>query len=236
LFSASLGKNVSSLIHEVNQPLAAISNYLAASLMHVGTPDTERLKSILERSAEQASRASEIVRHLRDFITRRETEKRVEDVPAMLQDAVRLALTGISGHAPKIELQCTPSASSACFNRVQIEQVTFNLVRNAIEAMENSDRRALTIATSLNSASMVEVSVSDTGSGLSPDIRARLFEPFVTSKPSGLGIGLSICRVIVEAHGGQLQADNNPGGGTVFRFTLPQTSMLGSEEQATAPS
>jgi two-component system sensor kinase FixL len=83
---------------------------------------------------------------------------------------------------------------------------------------------------------MVEVSVSDTGSGLSPDIRARLFEPFVTSKPSGLGIGLSICRVIVEAHGGQLQADNNPGGGTVFRFTLPQTSMLGSEEQATAPS
>jgi signal transduction histidine kinase len=233
---SELGKNVSSLIHEVNQPLAAISNYLAASLMHVGTPDTERLKSILERSAEQASRASEIVRHLRDFITRRETEKRVEDVPAMLQDAVRLALTGISGHAPKIELQCTPSASSACFNRVQIEQVTFNLVRNAIEAMENSDRRALTIATSLNSASMVEVSVSDTGSGLSPDIRARLFEPFVTSKPSGLGIGLSICRVIVEAHGGQLQADNNPGGGTVFRFTLPQTSMLGSEEQATAPS
>jgi two-component system, LuxR family, sensor kinase FixL len=152
----------------------------------------------------------------------------------MLQDAVRLALTGTSGNAPKIELQCTPSASSAFVDRVQIEQVAFNLIRNAIEAMENSDRPALTITASLNSASMVEVSVSDTGRGLSPDIRARLFEPFITDKPSGLGIGLSICRVIVEAHGGQLEADNNPGGGAVFRFTLPQTSMLGSEERATA--
>ncbi len=233
---SELGQNVSSLIHEVNQPLAAIANYLSAGLRIVGTTSAGQLKTVLERSAEQASRASEIVRHLREFITLRDTAKRAEDVSAMLRDAVRLALIGSDGHAPRIDLQCAPAASSAVFDRVQIEQVVFNLVRNAIEAMANSDRRALTIATSLDSAGMVEVSVSDTGPGLSPAIRARLFEPFVTSKPSGLGIGLSICRVIVEAHGGRLQADDVPGGGTVFRFTLPRMSTPVSEKLEMAPS
>jgi signal transduction histidine kinase len=218
---SELGQNVSSLIHEVNQPLTAISNYLSASLELLRTAHTERLKPILERTVEQAARATEIVRHLRDFIARRESEKRVEDVPEMLEGAVRLALVGIGAPRPTIEIRCAPDASAAVFDRIQIEQVVFNLVRNAIEAMADTPRRSLTIATNLGSNDIVEVSIADTGPGLAPDIRAKLFEPFVTTKPSGLGIGLSICRVIVEAHGGELRAEDNPGGGTVFRFTLP---------------
>jgi signal transduction histidine kinase len=228
---SELGQNVSSLIHEINQPLTAISNYLAASLELVRSGNTERLKPILERSVEQAERATEIIRHLRDFIARRESERHTEDVPGMLEGAVRLALAGVGAQRPTIEIRCAPAASSAFFDRVQIEQVVFNLVRNAVEAMTDTARRSLTITTELISDDAVAVSVADTGPGLAPAIRAKLFEPFVTSKPSGLGIGLSICRVIVEAHGGELRAHDNPRGGTVFCFTLPQRPIAEALEQ-----
>jgi two-component system sensor kinase FixL len=110
-------------------------------------------------------------------------------------------------------------------DRVQIEQVIFNLVRNATEAMSNSVRRVLTLATNSTADNMVEVSLSDTGPGVPADLRATLFEPFITAKESGLGIGLSISRVIIEAHGGKLTAEDNPGGGAIFRFTLPRAPM-----------
>jgi signal transduction histidine kinase len=219
---SELGQIVSSLIHEVNQPLAAISNYLGAGIQLAEGTKSERLKLIMERSSEQASRAAGIIRHLRDFIANRESEKQVDDVPEMLRDAVRIALVGVGSEAPTIEMHCDPAASSALFNRVQIEQVVFNLVRNAVEAMAGTTRRALTIATEVTVDHMVQISIADTGPGLKPDVRAKLFEPFVTTKASGLGVGLSICRFIVETHGGQLQADDNPSGGTIFRFTIPQ--------------
>lgn len=174
-------------------------------------------------AAEQVTRASNLIRGLRDFIARRESEKQIESVTEILREAVRLALVGGDVEAATIEIQCTPAASIAFFDRVQIEQVVFNLVRNAIEAMANSARRMLTITAALAPDKMVEISVADTGPGLSSAVREKLFEPFVTSKSSGLGIGLSVCRVIVEAHGGRLEADDNPGGGTIFRFTLPQS-------------
>lgn len=217
---SELGQNVSSLVHEVNQPLAALSNYLAAGIKMIDSDNTGALKPVLERGAEQAVRATEIIRHLRDFIVRRESEKRIEDLRDVFADAVRLAQVGVASEAPSIDISCDPTAAVAFIDRVQIEQVVFNLVRNAVEAMAGSPRREVTIAASLNPANMVEISIADTGPGLPQAVRAKLFEPFVTSKPRGLGIGLSICRVIVEAHGGQLEAHDNPGGGTVFRFTL----------------
>jgi signal transduction histidine kinase len=221
-----LGQNISSLIHEVNQPLTAISNYLAAGLQFIQGSHIERLGWVLEQSAEQAERASAIIRNLRNSIARHETEKDVGNLQDVVQHAVRLALVGISAPAPAIEIRPDPAAASALFDKVQIEQVVFNLVRNAIEAMEATDstsRRALTVATTPAPGNMVEVSIADTGPGLPLDIRAKLFEPFVTTKASGLGIGLSICRVIIEAHGGRLKAEDNPEGGTIFRFTLPQS-------------
>ncbi len=220
---SGLGRNVSSLVHEVSQPLTAISNYLAAGLQLIEEPNTERLKRLLRQSAEQAERASAIIRDLRNFIARHESEKDIGNLHDVLQHAVRLALVGTTAPAPSIEIRPDPAAASALFDKVQIEQVVFNLVRNAIEAMENTNRGALTVTTKPALGNMVEVSIADTGPGLPPDIRAKLFEPFVTTKASGLGIGLSICRVIIEAHGGRLQAEDNPKGGTVFSFTLPKS-------------
>ena len=217
-----LGQNVSSLIHEVAQPLTAISTYLAACIRLAPTSGMETLKPVLEKCQEQAERATNIIGRLRDFITRRESERTLNDVEEILNSAVRLATVGTNADKTIVQVQCDAAASTAFFDRVQIEQVVFNLVRNAIEAMSDSSRRVLTIRTTVNMDDMVEVIVTDTGSGLHPDIRSRLFEPFVTSKPGGLGIGLSICRAIIEAHGGRLSTDDNSEGGTVFRFTLPR--------------
>jgi len=217
-----LGQNVSALIHEVSQPLAAISNYAAASIHMLERSEPDRAKALLERLAEQTVRATDIIHHLRDFITRQESQKEVENLVLVLRDAAGLALAGTTDQAPTIEMRCDPAATVAFFDRVQIEQVVFNLVRNAAEAMAGGVRRVLTLTTELSTERMVEVRISDTGPGLSSEVRAKLFEPFVTTKAGGLGIGLSICRLIIEAHGGQLKADDNPEGGTTFRFTLPQ--------------
>jgi signal transduction histidine kinase len=219
---SELGQNVSALAHEVSQPLTAISNY-AAACMQLAETAPERLKPMLQRLSEQTTRATEIVRNLRDFVAQHEPEKRVVGVDELLQRAVRLAVAGERERTPLIEIQCSPAASSAFIDRVQIEQVVFNLVRNAVEAVAECPRRILTLATDLAPDDMIEVSVADTGPGLAREIRSKLFEPFVTTKPAGLGVGLSICRVIVEAHGGKLRADANPEGGTVFRFTIPQS-------------
>ena len=105
-------------------------------------------------------------------------------------------------------------------DRVQVQQVLFNLLRNAIEAMQDQPRRQLVVATSLVQGGMVEISVADSGPGLVDEVRAKLFQPFVTTKANGMGVGLSVCRAIVESHGGRLWADDNPSYGTVFRFTV----------------
>jgi two-component system, LuxR family, sensor kinase FixL len=186
-----LGQNVSSLIHEIGQPLTAITNYASASIELAKDVKSERLQNVLHRLAEQSSRATEIIRHLRDFIVREEPESQVVDIPALLHDAVRLALVGIGARLPNVEIQCGSDAVSGFFDRVEIEQVVFNLVRNAVEAMAGNERSALAISTKLTPDNMIEVSVADTGPGVSADIRARLFDPFVTTKKSGLGIGLS---------------------------------------------
>jgi C4-dicarboxylate-specific signal transduction histidine kinase len=222
---SELGQNVSAIVHEVNQPLTAIHNYAAASIQLADTAPG-RLKPLLQRLSEQAARATEIIRHLRDLIADQRPERHIENVEQVLRNAIDLALAGSDGSTPTVEIHSNPAASSVFIDRVQIEQVVFNLVRNAIEAVADCPRRGVTLTTDLNSADMMEVSVADTGPGLSPEIRAKLFQPFVTTKAGGLGIGLSICRVIIEAHGGKLEAHDNPGGGTIFRFTIPRSPAL----------
>jgi signal transduction histidine kinase len=220
-----LGQNVSAIVHEINQPLTAISNYSAASMLLAETAP-ERLKPLLEHLNEQATRAIEIVRHLRDLVADEKSERRIENLDELLQRTVRLVVAGSDGSTPTIEINCSPTASSSFIDRVQIEQVVFNLVRNAIEAMAGRSLRVVTLTTNSSSdENMIEVTVADTGPGLAPEIRAKLFQPFVTTKASGLGIGLSICRVIIEAHGGKLHAENSPLGGTIFRFTIPRSPV-----------
>jgi signal transduction histidine kinase len=231
-----LGQNVSSLIHELAQPLTAIANYAAASIaLARDGGKSEQLQNALHRLAEESSRAAGIIRHMRDFVRRGEPESQIVHIPTLIRDAVRLAFVGIGGPLPSVDIRGDPDAVSGFFDRVEIEQVIFNLVRNAAEAMATIERPAITISTKLRSDGMIEVSVADTGPGVPPDMRAQLFHPFVTTKKGGLGIGLSVCRVIIEAHGGTLGVDQNPDGGAIFHFTVPHLPRrLSPQEQSSS--
>jgi two-component system, LuxR family, sensor kinase FixL len=218
-----MGQMASALAHEVNQPLTAATNYLEAGhllLARGNRPSTERARGVLEKAAEQLERATQLVRRLRDFARKGESERRPEPIRRLIDEAAGLALIGARDGGIKVQLQIAPELPDVAVDRIQVQQVVVNLIRNAIEAME-SERRELTISAAPNGDGSVAIRVADTGPGLAPEVAERLFEPFVTTKPQGMGIGLSICRSIIEAHGGELHAEPNPGGGTVFAFSLP---------------
>jgi two-component system, LuxR family, sensor kinase FixL len=150
-------------------------------------------------------------------------------VSTMVEEARALALKAPGAPLVQVRLHFDPNAPHVLVDRIQIQQVLFNLIRNAIEAMEFSRRRELGVVTSLRDDRMVEIAVTDTGPGLDDDIAARLFEPFISNKRHGMGLGLSICRSIVESHGGRLRCEANPGGGTIFRFTVQSAPQNGDD-------
>jgi signal transduction histidine kinase len=215
-----LGQNAATIIHEIGQPLAAISMLTQASLTQCEAT-TGSLKQSLETMAGVSESAMTMLERLRGFIKTNPTEWRIEAVPEIIEDAIRLASLGGVGDLI-IDTRYDPAAKVAFCDRVQIQQVVFNLVRNALEAMSDGNRHCLTIATDLIPGGLIQIGIADNGPGLPSAVRRNLFEPFVTRKTSGLGVGLSICRIIIEAHGGKLLADDNPGGGTIFYFTLLQ--------------
>jgi two-component system, LuxR family, sensor kinase FixL len=223
----AMGEMASALAHELNQPLSAIANYLkGCRRMLSRRPDeaSNKVSEALNAAAEQALRAGDIIRRLRDFVSRGETEKRVERVAKLIEEASAIALVGATERGIRVSFEIDPHAELVLADRVQIQQVLVNLMRNAMEAMDGSERRELFISTSRTDEDMVSMSVADTGPGLSAAVRAQLFQPFFTTKHDGMGIGLSISRTIIEAHGGEIQAEPNPVGGAVFRFTLPAVS------------
>ncbi len=222
---SEMGTLASSLAHELNQPLTAIANYCegAASLLE-GKPDAETIATVreaLEGATAESIRAGEIVRRMRDFLSHGQTEHRVEDLPRLITEANALALVGSREHGIEVQVSLDPKADQVFVDRVQIQQVLVNLIRNAIEAMADSAVRSLTISSSAGPDGLVTICVEDTGSGISDDLAPQLFQPFITSKQAGMGIGLSICRTIVEAHGGRIWFEPRPEGGTIFSFTLP---------------
>jgi two-component system, LuxR family, sensor kinase FixL len=218
----ALGEMASALAHELNQPLAAIANYLEGSgaLLARDPIPAERLGEALKKAGDQAIRAGEIIRRLRDFVSRGEAEWRIESLPKLIEEASALALVGAKEHGVSVRFAMAPSVELVLADRVQIQQVVLNLIRNAIDAMEESPVRRLTIGVARIAPDTAEISVADTGPGISPDVADQLFQPFVTTKRTGMGVGLSISRTIVEAHGGHLRAEANPDGGATFRFTL----------------
>lgn len=215
----------SSLAHELNQPLTAIANYCEAArdLIGGGADDEilETVREALDEAAKESVRAGQIVRRLRNFISRGETEQRVESLARLITEANALALVGSREHGIEVQVQLDPDADLVFVDRIQIQQVLTNLIRNAIDAMIDSSQRSLVIRTVAEPDEFVTVTVEDTGPGISESVAAELFQPFVTSKSSGMGIGLSICRTIVESHGGRIWFDMRQGGGTAFYFTLP---------------
>jgi two-component system, LuxR family, sensor kinase FixL len=220
---SAMGTMASTLAHELNQPLTAIASFgeaAAAILEQDAEPDREMLHEVVGEMAAQSLRAGGIVRRLREFVSRGELAKTVEDLPRVIEEASALALVGTREKGLTTHFSFAPDATPVLIDRVQIQQVLINLMRNAIEAMEHSPSTRLSVATSLVDDSTVQVSVEDSGPGIEPAVREHLFEAFNSSKDAGMGLGLSICRTIVEAHGGQIRALDGENGGTEFRFTL----------------
>jgi|GraSoi_2013_60cm_1033757.scaffolds.fasta_scaffold07350_5 two-component system sensor kinase FixL len=222
----AMGQMASALAHELNQPLLAIVGYMKGSrrLLESGAEDRSGvLRDAMDKAGDQALRAGQIIRRLREFVGRGDSERRVESVKRLIEEASALALVGTKDQGVRVRFQFDPAIDLVLVDKVQIQQVLLNLLRNAVEAMEASQRRELVISTAAGDDDMVTVSVADTGSGIAPELMSQLFQPFVTNKRHGMGVGLSICRTIVEAHGGQITVEPNPGGGTIFRFTLRAT-------------
>ncbi len=221
---SAMGEMASALAHELNQPLAAISNYMKGSrrlLAGSADPNTSKIESAMDRAAEQALRAGQIIRRLRDFVSRGESEKRVESLSKLIEEAGALGLTGAREQNVKLRFNLDPGFDLVLADRVQIQQVLVNLFRNSLEAMAQSQRRELIVRNTGVADDMVEIEVSDTGSGFHEDVKPNLFQTFFTTKETGMGVGLSISRSIIEAHGGRMWAESNAAGGATFRFTLP---------------
>ncbi|MCF2514532.1 PAS domain S-box protein [Sphingomonas sp. G124] len=228
---SEMGTLASSLAHELNQPLTAIANYCegARELLarELDEETTEIVREALEDAAKEAVRAGQIVRRLRDFISHGDAERRVESLSRLVTEANALALVGSREHGIEVQLRLDSIADSVFVDRIQIQQVLTNLIRNAIDAMLDSPFRSLTVQTECKPKGFVTVSVVDTGSGISDEIASHLFQPFITTKKTGMGIGLSLCRTIVEDHGGRIWFEPVAAGGTAFRFTIP---TAGAEE------
>lgn len=218
---SDLGQVVTTLIHEVNQPLAAIGNYLSALQRLIAMGDPEKVAATINKTIGQSERARDIIRRLRDFVGKRDIERQPESLATTVDDAVAVAQATSGRTGVEIEIALEPREAWVIIDRLQIEQVLVNLIRNATEAMAASSRRELSIRSRPAGDDKIELSIADTGPGLPAELRDRLFQPFVTTKATGMGVGLSICRLIIEAHGERLQVADNPGGGTVFKFTLP---------------
>ena len=215
----------SSLAHELNQPLTAIANYCEAARDMMAGTVTEEIAGLIceamDEAAKEAIRAGQIIGRLRQFMSHGDTERRPESLVRLITEANALALVGSREHGIDVQIQLDRDAGDVFVDRVQIQQVLTNLIRNAIDAMIGSPTRTLIVKAEATPAGQVTISVEDTGSGIAENVADQLFHPFVSSKQSGMGIGLSICRTIIEAHSGRIWCDPRPGGGTIFHFTVP---------------
>jgi two-component system sensor kinase FixL len=225
---SAMGTMASTIAHELNQPIAAIANYAESVRDMLAEPehsDFGLMREALDETAREALRAGAIVRRLRDFVARGDVEKTVESLPTLINEASVLGLMTARELGVETVFDIDPYASPVFVDKVQIHQVLINLVRNACEAMRGSTERRLVIASGPDQPGLVRVSVADTGAGIDPGIADQLFTAFVTTKTDGMGLGLSICRTIIEANGGRIWAEPREGGGTVFNFTLQRAQM-----------
>ena len=219
----ALGEMASTLAHELNQPLTAVASYLkgAGRLLDAGESSGVALaRDAIDRAAQQALRAGQIIRRLREFVARGEGERQAENLAKVIEEACALALVGAKQSGVQVTMAFDSTSTHVLADKIQVQQVLLNLVRNAIEAMQEVERRVLTLSTHRLDTETVRIDVADTGPGISPEIAEQLFQPFITTKQTGMGVGLSISRTIVEAHGGRIWVDPNPGGGVIFRMTL----------------
>jgi two-component system sensor kinase FixL len=221
---SAMGQMASTVAHELNQPLGAAEIFAAAALRRLpadATGEIAKAAAAIAQCGEQVRRAGQILKRLREFASRRQSERKPESLRKVMDEAMALALIGVG--TENLEIAISDSAPpNVLIDRIQIQQVVVNLVRNAIEAMSGLAAKRLDVTLATTSGGEAQITVADNGPGLDAGVRHDLFTPFVTTKGDGLGIGLSICRTIVEAHGGFIWAENRPEGGAAFSFTLPR--------------
>ncbi|NKB49623.1 MAG: PAS domain S-box protein [Alphaproteobacteria bacterium] len=230
---SAMGEMATGLAHELNQPLTAMINFVQASRRKLQAADgdvSEQVYEYMDDAVSQAARAGEIIRRLREFVQRGETERLLEDLASVVEEASAMALVGAADKGVSYAYELAPNMPPVLIDRIQIQQVVFNLVRNGVDALERAEERHLTISASPTPEASLMVMISDTGPGLPDEVAKRIFEPFVTTKTDGMGVGLSICRSIIDAHGGRLWPTPNSGGGTSFHFTLPLPQTEGLDE------
>jgi two-component system sensor kinase FixL len=229
---SAMGTMASTIAHELNQPITAIANYAESVRDMMAEPeprDFPLMRDALDETAKEALRAGNIVRRLRDFVARGDVEKTVEPLPALINEASVLGLMAAREWGVETRFDLDPYASPVFVDKIQIQQVIINLLRNACEAMSDSSERRLVVTSRADQPGFIRVSVADTGPGIAPEVVDQLFTAFVSTKQDGMGLGLSICRTIVEANGGRIWMEPREGGGTVFNFTLPRAQTeLGS--------
>ena len=231
---SAVGTLASALAHEINQPLTAIANYLSAARdMMDGdlAENREFFREALAESVSESLRAGTIVRRLREFVSRGEINRRVLSIAQVVEDATVLGAIGAQERGVEFSIDIAPDTNHVFVDRVQIQQVMVNLMRNAIEAMADSAEKKLHIGVTSLDAERVEIAVSDTGTGIDQELGDRIFDPFASTKGDGMGLGLSICRTIIESHGGTIRAEPNPGGGTIFRITLEKAEEEANDDQ-----
>jgi signal transduction histidine kinase len=222
---STMGEFASALSHELNQPLCAASTFLHVARIKANDvpndSDTPTLGDIIARASSQLQRAHQIIENVRSFIKRGETTQNAEDINKVVEEAWELIVAGMPGHGAQIQFDFATELPPVMINKVQVQQVLVNLLRNALEAMRDGRQRRLTVRTTRLSDHEIAVAVQDTGPGLASEVRTKLFSPFVSTKKTGMGLGLSLCQSIIQAHCGRIWADAALDGGTVFSFTIP---------------
>jgi two-component system, LuxR family, sensor kinase FixL len=221
-----MGEMASGIAHEVNQPLSAVVNYTQACLRFIQNenPDLEKIGEVLQKANQQALKAGQIIHSMREFVKQRKIHRSTVDINELIYDAISLFEPDFKQHLVAMRYELTKSLPSVFIDRVQIEQVILNLIRNSIDALKELPQftqRQLSIETTLNNLNYIVVRVKDNGPGLTPMQREKILTPFFTTKSSGMGMGLSISRSLVEAHHGTLHFNSKEDKGTTFYFTLP---------------
>lgn len=220
---SAMGQMAATVTHELNQPLTAIANYLETADLVLGRDGdlpVSRVRDLVGRAAEQALRAGQIIQRWRGIASRTDGAKRIEAIAPLVKEAAELAIIGTKLRGINITIHDGSGDSAIVGDKIQIQQVLLNLLRNAAEATADQERRDIVLLTEAHEND-VEISVIDNGPGLPAEVQRKLFQPFVSTKATGMGVGLSICHTIIAAHDGRLWAEPNPDGGTIFRISLP---------------
>jgi PAS domain S-box-containing protein len=228
----TMAEMATGLAHELNQPLASIVNYTSGCVQRIqaGRPDLDELVTVLKQASSEAQRAGEIIRRIRRFVQKREPGRTTIDISKLIQEVLHLMHYDLQRQAIQTRLEVEEHLPTLQGDRIQLKQVLLNLLRNSVEAMEGTEmkHRHLAIGAATNTDDSVTIFVRDSGCGLGEVTRGGIFDPFYTTKKDGMGMGLAICRTIVEAHGGRLGAKENGDVGCTVSFSLPRHSSAGA--------